>query len=42
MNKIKKVCIIIVILTLIMSATGCNTYAGAGKDIERTGESMQD
>lgn len=43
MNKIKKICImIIVIITLMMSATGCNTYEGAGKDIERTGESMQD
>lgn len=42
MNKIKKICIIIVILTIIMGATGCNTYAGAGKDMERAGESMQD
>jgi predicted small secreted protein len=26
----------------LVSLNGCNTWKGAGKDIERTGEAMQD
>lgn len=41
MDKIKKTCIIIVILTIIMSATGCNTHAGAEKGMKREAVSKQ-
>jgi predicted small secreted protein len=26
---------------LLLSATGCNTWKGAGKDVEKTGDAMQ-
>jgi len=32
----------IAILTIAISAIGCNTWEGAGKDLERAGEKMQD
>ena len=35
-------CLALVILTIAMSVTGCNTLEGAGKDIERTGEKIQE
>jgi len=43
MDKIKKlICLAFVILTIAISVTGCNTIEGAGEDIERTGENIQD
>jgi len=43
MNKIKRlICLAVVILTIVISVTGCNTIEGAGKDIEKTGENIQD
>ena len=29
-------------LSLVGSGIACNTFEGAGKDVERTGEKMQD
>jgi predicted small secreted protein len=34
--------ILLATLALATFATGCNTVAGAGKDIERGGEKVQD
>ena len=43
MDIIKRfACPALVILTIAMSVTGCNTLEGAGKDIERTGEKIQE
>ena len=43
MNKIAKwFCMTIAILTIAISAIGCNTWEGAGKDLEKAGEKMQD
>lgn len=42
MDKIKRlICFAFVILTIAIGAIGCNTMEGAGKDIERTGEGIQ-
>jgi len=32
---------LLALLTSVFYLTGCNTWKGAGKDIERTGEKMQ-
>jgi predicted small secreted protein len=32
---------LLTLLAGMLVLTGCNTYKGAGKDIEKTGESMQ-
>ncbi|MBN2569725.1 MAG: entericidin A/B family lipoprotein [Deltaproteobacteria bacterium] len=32
----------IAILTIAISAIGCNTLEGAGKDLEKAGENIQD
>lgn len=43
MNKITKwLCMAIAILTIAISAIGCNTLEGAGKDLEKAGENIQD
>ena len=33
---------VLAVLALVMVAAGCNTMEGAGKDVERTGEAIQD
>lgn len=41
----KRIIIVITLLALLTSAfclSGCNTWRGAGKDIENVGEKMQD
>lgn len=32
---------LLMLLAGILTCTGCNTWKGAGKDIEKTGDSMQ-
>ena len=39
---LKKIFASIMMLGFLASVTGCNTIAGAGKDIERGGEKLQD
>ena len=42
--NIRIVIITVTLLALLagtLSLTGCNTWKGAGKDVERTGEKMQ-
>jgi predicted small secreted protein len=42
--NVRKIIITVTLLTLFVgmfSLTGCNTWKGAGKDVEKTGESMQ-
>ncbi len=42
--KVRIIVVAVTLLALLTSAfflTGCNTWKGAGKDIERTGEAMQ-
>ncbi len=41
-NRINKAWTLMVILVGVLFLGGCNTWKGAGKDIERTGEKMQD
>jgi predicted small secreted protein len=44
MNKTCHTLGILAVLALaigLVSLTGCNTWKGAGKDVERTGEAMQ-
>lgn len=38
----KKLSIIMVVLGMWLGLTGCNTLKGAGRDIERAGEAVQD
>jgi entericidin B len=33
---------VLAMLALVMIVSGCNTMEGAGKDVERTGEAIQD
>ena len=33
--------ILLILLTSMFFLTGCNTWAGLGKDVEKTGEKMQ-
>jgi predicted small secreted protein len=43
-SRMKVRIIVVAVLALLTSAfflTGCNTWKGAGKDIERAGEKMQ-
>jgi entericidin B len=40
-NSKKLVCLALAILTMAIGVIGCNTLAGAGKDIEKTGENIQ-
>ena len=42
--KLRSTIVTITLLALLMAAfsfTGCNTWEGAGNDVERTGEKMQ-
>jgi predicted small secreted protein len=42
--KVRIIVVVVTLLVLLTSAfclTSCNTWKGAGKDIERTGEKMQ-
>jgi predicted small secreted protein len=42
--KLRKILMAMTLLALLagtLSLTGCNTWNGAGKDVERTGERMQ-
>jgi predicted small secreted protein len=32
---------LLALLAGLLSLTGCNTWKGAGKDVEKTGEAMQ-
>lgn len=32
---------LLAVLTVTLSLTACNTWEGAGKDVEKTGEAMQ-
>lgn len=36
------ICSILLLCALAFSLTGCNTVKGAGKDIEKTGEVIQE
>ncbi len=44
-SKMKvRIIVVVTLLALLTSAfslTGCNTWKGAGKDVERAGEKMQ-
>jgi len=42
--KMRIIIMVVTLLALLTSAfclTGCNTWEGAGKDVERVGEKMQ-
>ena len=42
--KVRIIVVAVTLLVLLTSAfflTGCNTWEGAGKDVERAGEKMQ-
>jgi predicted small secreted protein len=42
--NLRKIVITVSVLTLFVgmfSLSGCNTWKGAGKDVEKTGEKMQ-
>lgn len=42
--KIRSIAVMATLLMLLTSVfflTGCNTWKGLGKDVEKTGESMQ-
>jgi predicted small secreted protein len=41
-TKIKRIGLMITLLILIAGFMGCNTMEGAGKDIEKAGEGIQD
>jgi predicted small secreted protein len=38
----KKITLLVVLLIGLLSAVGCNTVKGAGRDIERVGDKMED
>ncbi len=38
----KRLIAIPLLLSMVYVLSGCNTVAGAGKDVERTGEKIQD
>ena len=43
MNRIiKLMCLALVLVTITVRLVGCNTIEGAGKDIERGGEEIQE
>lgn len=39
--KTKRIGLMITLLILVAGFMGCNTWAGAGKDVEKAGEAMQ-
>ena len=42
MEKFRKIILSVLLLSMICLLTSCNTMRGAGKDIERGGEEIQD
>ena len=42
MNRTRQLLSLLALVALAVSTTGCNTVEGAGKDIERAGEEIQD
>jgi len=40
-RKVFMAAALVVLLVVALFVTGCNTFRGAGKDIERAGEKMQ-
>lgn len=42
LQKIKALAVRAAVLTAIVALTACNTMQGAGRDIERAGEEIQD
>ena len=42
MTRMKKIICCLVCLAVVCLFSGCNTMEGAGKDIERGGEKIQD
>jgi predicted small secreted protein len=41
-RRIIKTSTLLTILVGIFALSGCNTWKGVGKDVEKTGEAMQD
>ncbi len=41
-TKIKSIVTVLLALAIIISTLGCHTIEGAGRDIERGGEAIQD
>ena len=41
MRNIAVVATLLMLLTAVLVLNGCNTWKGLGKDVEKTGESMQ-
>ena len=41
MRNIVVVATLLMLLTSVFFLSGCNTWKGLGKDVEKTGESMQ-
>ena len=42
--KVRKIVVVVALLALlagVLAPAGCNTWKGAGKDVEKTGEGMQ-
>lgn len=38
----KKACIVLVLLGVLLSIAGCSTIRGVGRDVGRVGEAMED
>ena len=38
----KRVCIMLVLLSTLLSMSACNTVKGVGKDVESVGDAMKD
>ncbi len=41
LRKIFVTVVLLLLLGITLAISGCNTWHGAGKDVERTGEKMQ-
>lgn len=41
-QRLKVTAILLALLAGVVATSACNTWRGAGKDVERTGEKMQD
>ena len=39
---VKKIMAVLMVVGLVGGLAGCNTFAGAGKDIQRGGEAVED
>ncbi len=42
MCKVRYLLCCVVVLALVLSLSGCNTWAGVGKDVQRGGEAIED